>query len=364
MNRSNHTTATSRKDSSLTAINSTYYRYYTGSGNVEFIITGSALARLMATDHVSIAGVDGLSDAELETYANNYFTYRSDGTVLTEVSAGEGCSICGGQGTTTYSVIVNPHFDPSDRNSWEYERVQALSDGTVNTEFYSGANQLLLEDTWDGSTTAHSITYNKYDAYGNVIQSAEPAAIASYSSGGAELTVTFNAHSGLITDYNYYLSTDTQATSTTPGGVTGYLKSTDVKQGSAGALDLQSSQDYRVVNNVVYVNSTTTYGLAGQNDPRTTNYTYTFSGGVMTSMMTALPAASASTGGTSTARPTSTEVYDSLGRVVWTIDAAGSFSFTGYYPATGAVNEEIDDVDSALPSAGAAIASFKPRLDF
>ena len=59
---------------------------------------------------------------------------------------------------------------------------------------------------------------------------------------------------------------------------------------------------------------------------------------------TALPAVPTAEGGTGSS-PTSTDVYNSLGQLVWSQDANGSISYTAYDPATGAVNEQIQDVN-------------------
>ena len=82
----------------------------------------------------------------------------------------------------------------------------------------------------------------------------------------------------------------------------------------------------------------------------TTTYSYTFypdngpTGSAIETETTSLPAVSTADGGTGSA-PTSSDVYNSLGQLVWSQDANGSISYTGYDPATGAVTEQIQDVN-------------------
>ena len=95
-----------------------------------------------------------------------------------------------------------------------------------------------------------------------------------------------------------------------------------------------------------YTSSSTQYQNAGGSGAETTTYSYTFfpdneaTGAAIETETTALPAVPTADGGTGSS-PTSTDVYNSLGQLVWSQDANGSISYTAYDPATGAVNEQI-----------------------
>ena len=159
------------------------------------------------------------------------------------------------------------------------------------------------------------------------------------------------------------------ATTTTPGGVDGWVDQTAVAQGQAAALlpfgssggpILQSSTDYIAAtldgqNFSYFTNSTTAY----QNDDGTgaevTSYQYTFylSSAAVTAPTietetTILPVVSTSQHGSGQANST-TDVYDTFGRVVWSKDAAGVISYTEYDQNTGAVVEQIQDVSCRTP---------------
>ena len=63
-------------------------------------------------------------------------------------------------------------------------------------------------------------------------------------------------------------------------------------------------------------------------------------------MTTTLPVVSTARTATGTAATTEV-VYNALGQVVWSMDANGSISYTAYDPATGAVVQQIQDVNMA-----------------
>ena len=250
--------------------------------------------------------------------------------------------------------------------------MQTRADGSTVTTYDNIDGLTILQDTWNGVTgdgSQHSITYNTYDGYGNVLDAYQPSAVASYTEGTTTLTVTATG-GGLIDVYAYYSSTT--ATCTSPGNVAGYLEESGVQHGSGGSPVWQTSMDYiaHTTNSITvyYTNSTTAFGTDG-GDARTTTYGYTFvssgdvpygAGPEIASVTTTLPTVSTTQHGSGTAAA-STDIYNSLGQVVWSRDAAGSISYTAYDPATGAVKEQIQDADvdstnsSAYPSADWAL---------
>ena len=77
---------------------------------------------------------------------------------------------------------------------------------------------------------------------------------------------------------------------------------------------------------------------------RPTSYTYTFNNAAIASMTTTLPVVGSSENGTGAAAQT-TDVYNSYGQLVWSMDGNGAISYTQYDPASGAVIEQIQDVN-------------------
>ncbi len=212
-----------------------------------------------------------------------------------------------------------------------------------------------------------------YDNDGNVIESAQPSAVTGYTftNSGTGLDVTLN-DTGLIDVSAYYASTT--ATTTTAGGVAGYLQASGVQEGSSGKPDWQSSVDY-IAATGSGADATTIYetcdstqyqddcsywtpptpastaSLAGANTT-IDHYQFNLSGPVpaIVSQTTVLSVVGNGQNGTpaqhgSGTATASTDVYNSLGQLVWSKDADGSISYTAYDPATGAVVEQIQDAN-------------------
>ena len=174
-----------------------------------------------------------------------------------------------------------------------------------------------------------------------------------------------NPTAGLIDVNTYYPSNPSpQATATTPGGVAGWayqtaetqgLQQAEIPIGESDGPIVQTSTDYiasPTVNGITcyYTNSSTQYQNADGSGAEVTKYGYTFNGVAIASETTALPVVTDGTGGTvdehgSGTPNSSTDVYDTYGRVVWSQDANGAISYTAYDAATGAVIEQIKDVD-------------------
>jgi RHS repeat-associated protein len=378
----------------------TYYRYYEGGSSaddVKYVFNTAAFARLVSNkvpngDQGNLAATiaylnDYSDDAVLQQYADNYFTYNSDGTVFSETTSGTGDSSSGGQGTVTYAYKFSGQ--PDGPNTWYCETIETLGDGSVVTTFDNSAGQVLLSDTASSSLSGaqHSITWNEYDANGNLILAAEPSAISSYTvptddndNPTGALNVTWSGsgsqygYVGLVDVSAYYASTAANG----PGGVTGYLQASGVQQGIYGTPVWQSSVDYiaATLNGVTvyetadstqyqdYLTTTnnvppTPSSTSSDPDADTTSYEYTFypagqlpagSGPVMETETTLLPTVGNGENGQpaqngSGTPNSSTDIYNTYGQVVWSKDAAGSISYTQYDPATGAVVEQITDAD-------------------
>ena len=148
------------------------------------------------------------------------------------------------------------------------------------TTFDNYQGQTILQDTWNGVSgggSQHQDVYNYYDSYGNVTDSHQPLAVASWSVSGATLSVSVNSSSGLV-DVNQYDESSTTATTSTAGNVLGYLEESGVNLGSGGSTVWQLSMDYKAnttTNSVFYTNSSTVHSTAGDGG-QTTDFTYSF----------------------------------------------------------------------------------------
>ena len=147
------------------------------------------------------------------------------------------------------------------------------------------------------------------------------------------------------------LASQDDLTAAAGGGLTLNGPATDLPGVGQGAATLYETsrwtQYQQAYSNATPPTPASTASLAGA---ETTTYSYTFypdngpTGSAIETETTSLPAVSTADGGTGSA-PTSSDVYNSLGQLVWSQDANGSISYTGYDPATGAVTEQIQDVN-------------------
>jgi YD repeat-containing protein len=349
------------EDASGNPIGTNYYRYYTSgtgtSGQLKYSFGAEAYARLTAALGT---GVDSLTDAQVDDYADQYLQYDSSGRVTSVTNAGAGDSTGTGQGTFTYSYTTNS--SPSellDPNVWQTKTVETQPDGTTNTVYTNASGQVMLTVYTDASSNKW-ITYNRYDSVGRLILTANPSAVSGYNDSYGDLMnyVSGNAQylsdsSGLITEYTY--GSSTTATSSTAGDVLGYVKEIDITHGETGTAVPQEvlsylsntaggATVYQVASSTVYRNDNGTGG-------ETTSAAYTYYSGTnqIESVTTTLPTITTAQNGSNSANTTTT-VYDTFGRPVWTKDAGGFSNYTQYDTLTGAVVKQITDVDTSLTS--------------
>ncbi len=133
------------------AVDTTYYRYYTGSntagdlnapgeiGRLEFVFNTASLQRMTA------AGIDYLTEPDnvVAPYADQDFQYDADGQVLSDTAQGSGA--------VTYTNT--PSGLPDGMNTWSNKQVetQTVNGATITTTTFTNyAGDALLTDTWNG----------------------------------------------------------------------------------------------------------------------------------------------------------------------------------------------------------------------
>ena len=387
-------------------LDTSYYRYWQAQAPgrtrspIRLVVTGDSYARLRA------AGVDPFTstDADIKPFADHYFRYQAWNDynafshsstsykvrfqVIEEVAQGAGCSACaGGQGSFKFDYWVNSATNDVETqyNVWRFKTKEYLpdttnadanSDGIIdaaqwddndyNVVYTNEVGQPMLKVFVDAVGTIGSpsdgqkwISANRYDDQGRLVWSAAPSAITGYDETKADLLNAVNGNfsyvldtAGLITTTAYYVSTDTQATTTASGGVTGYYKSTSVRRGETGSDVLQHSQDYikAVSGNLTFhpVNSETVYRNDNGTGAQTTTYAYTFHNGTVEpeSVTVTYPAATALQNGSGSADLHVT-YFDRLGRPTWTKDEAGFIQYRDYDGLTGQLKTYIEDVNTA-----------------
>src|SRR6185437_13396791 len=212
--------------------------------------------------------------------------------VTETVVQGAGCSCSGstGEGTYTYAYTANPiPPSPSNNNAWATQTVETRPDGNKNFVYTNTVGEVMLRAFVDmtdaGNPTLAAgnsgtpafaatddvwVTYDKYDNQGRLLLEAQPSAVSviTYSmlqtleydalnaspsnpnpslpnsdvigyNSSSGMYQFLNANSGLINLTNY--GTTTNATSTTPGDVLGYLKNDQIQDGYTGTLILQDA---------------------------------------------------------------------------------------------------------------------------
>ncbi len=383
-------------DGADNVLDTTYYRYYTPADSdysngyrngLKMVFSGPSFARLQA----AVSNPFTAADAAVRPYADDTFQYDGLHRVTDEVVQGAGDDrdpTWQGRGHFTFQYTLNPSTTAQPGyNSWSLKTVETLPDGNQNIVYTNAYGQVMLHDFVNpANANQRWVDFYKYDNAGRLVLHAQPSAIQPDQNNppkyyddtfvepapasAADLLklvngnyVYLNDSAGLIETTTYY--TSTTATEPPPpdlptaGGVAGYVQDTFLQQGELGGagavkqshtdywLHRASAQNggatvYPVADSWVYTNNDGTGG-------RQTSYSYSWQSNVsglttqMQSMQTTLPVVSAAQHGPATAATTTT-VYDSYGRAVWTQDAGGFIGYTAYDQATGAVIKTIQDV--------------------
>jgi RHS repeat-associated protein len=327
-------------------------------GGLKYFFDADSYARLAA----AVSSPLSASDASVAPYATNYFEYASDRRVTKEIAQGAGSSASGGLGTFTFAYT--PSSNTPGYNSWAVKTVETLPDGNQNIVYSNAYGEQMLKAYKDITSGAQTIDFYSYDSQGRLIMHANPSAVSGYDDTNADLlnysggTYQYlRDDTGLIDITDYY--SDTTATATTAGDVTGYLEDHQEQEGQQGSLVMQDRQTYfsRTGSSSTYypVATMTTYGGTYGTDPRTTSYSYTWYSGTVqmqSETVTQPPIVAAQNGPASSTSDTAnadttTQYFDAYGRVIWSRDGGGFLTYTQYDNATGAVIKQIDDVNTA-----------------
>jgi len=326
-------------------LGTTYQRYYQSGDTKGFVHGLKYLVSPASYEQMLNAGItpETASDAVIATYADLYFEYDS----------GQRVTLMREANTYTWTFAYTASANANGYNNWKMKTVETLPDGNQNLVFTNYAGQVMLKVFQSGTSKWYE--YYQYDSQGRTILFAESSAVASYSEGAPGL-VTLNGSTGLIHVYDYY--TSTSATTTTPGGVAGYLQDTKVKQGGSGSAILLGAWQYiaseQIGNNTVYpLASETAYQSAsgGGSSPTVTSYSYLWYAGTLQTQLrtTTLPVISSGQNGDGNPY-TRQEYMDVYGQVTWQQDELGFLTRTQYDDASGAVLQTIQDVDTSLVS--------------
>lgn len=240
------------EDADGNPIDTDYYRYYVqGEANgythgLKYVLDGDAFARLSdVTDPFSA------DDSLVAEYADHYFQYDDTHRVTLHTVQGAGASDSGGLGTFTYSYFTGSNADGT--NSWRFKTIETLPDGNQNVVYCNSLGEVMLKVLVDYNGTPTTSddkaypVYYQYDDAGRILWTASSSALGAFAattsdsswesysdlvgySSGAYANILPNT--GRI-DVNAYYG-ETAATTSTAGGVAGYLWYQAVQQGYEG----------------------------------------------------------------------------------------------------------------------------------
>lgn len=323
-----------------------YYRYYKTASSIGFkhglryVLDSDGWARMqeMGLDPLNLTAV---SDATLAGYASDYFEYDSENRVTRSVRHG---------GTQTFTFSLLSSDNASGRNWWR-RSIETQPDSATVTTYYNNTNQPVLKILKKG--TDEWPEYWEYNSEFRETLHATSSAIASFtepSTASQNFTVTLKASAGLIETKEYYPTSGGGA-----GSAPGYLKLTNVKEGSSGtaikqrevtyvARTVGTDTIYKTADSKVYRDT-----AGGGSNPATTSNTYTWRGATFAVLQHTVTPPVVGTGENGTGATTSrVTVFDDFGNAQWRKNERGRIDYAVHDRLTGALRFRIDDADTSL----------------
>ena len=365
-----------------TADDTYYYRYYTDGDRVhclELALTPQEFQNVEnPTDEGGLkrARSDRASDTQLIPYSSAYYNYNTDRQVIS--------ATVGGIYTYTYAYSSGTLVD--GYNNWQTETIETRPDLSTYTVFANYIGESIATDPKDSSNN-HWYTYtlygtNSYDAAQPVLE-AQPSAVGSCTFDGTNLSVTLNPTSGVLDEYDYYGPGGiTEASPTTPlaGANTPPRPATpsatcNLRRCSTATTSSRHRPPTRSIPVRIMPTPDRLTAIRRRFTPRprqrptawptipptaqsTTTYNYTFYTNTLQpqEIDTTEPIVTGAQNGSGVAATTA-DYYDATGNPTWSRDGRGVLTAYGYDPITGAVTEEIDDVNTANPGGNPGVSA-------
>ena len=357
-----------------------YYRYYTDAAHahlLEMALSPEGFANAAATNPNPTA----LSNSNLEQYSSVDYTYNLDRQVTSATLDG----VTG----RVYQYAYNPGSSSTEYNASTEQTVETRPDGSTYTVYTNFLGEVLVADLASSAAPpVHSATMYQYggdssDSYeaGLVILEAAPSAV-SIAAGSLNFgSYSVKSGSGLFYEYDYYASTAGNISDTQAGGVAGYLETeklldgdSQFQQASADTLETYTYyahtgladpdpahqysatiyptatvETYATANDLTDNTATTTAYYVWWTVPVDDVYEPTLQPKLVT---TAEPAVSIGQNGPGSTGPVAGEYYNAAGELAWMTDGRGALTAYICDPVTGAVTEEIDDVNTGNNNPG------------
>ncbi|MEJ7594318.1 MAG: hypothetical protein WKF77_22505 [Planctomycetaceae bacterium] len=312
---------------------------------LKYVLNPDAFDRLSADPSVSDPFTAG--DAIVSQYADYYFEYDEQHRVVRESTNG------GGQ---VYAFSYQESSFTNGYNSWKTKTVETLPDGSMNTVFCNYAGRTMLKTLKSGSDEwCH---FFEYDSAALITMQASPSAITGYDQTKADL---MNKVSG---NYQYLRDSSGLITTYTRHAPTGWLTLMSVQEGELGTSAKVREWEYAVAGGTSGSSSSSSAGgnvtwalskqidypdAAIQTTKIETTFAYTWYTGTyqVKQKTTTLPVISTDQNGSGTAA-TRKEYFDEYGNQTWQMDERGFITRVKYDIATGAITQQIQDVDTSV----------------
>ncbi|MEZ6129153.1 MAG: hypothetical protein R3C59_10765 [Planctomycetaceae bacterium] len=349
-------------------VGTNYYRYYlqlpgtassssSSSGRssptpvhlLKYVLGPEEFLRL--TNDPSVTDPLTASDAIVSQYARTYFEYDSHRRVTKEIVFG---------GASTYSFAYEESSFENDYNHWKWKTTETRPDGLQFIVYSNYAARTMLTVLKDG--TDEWLDFAKYDSNGHMILHASAAAISGYDEQYADLLHEQSGNyeylrdsSGLIATLAYHQQSGYVASQKlqegelgTPGNLNDYeYVACYVTQAGGGSSSSSSSGGAAVPTWVT--SKKIEYPDASSSTTKIeTAYVYTWYDNTyqVKQKTTTLPVISTAQNGSGTAA--TKEYFDEYGNLTWQMDERGFITRTKYDIPTGAVTQQIQDVDTSV----------------
>jgi len=322
-----------------------------------YVLNPAAFERIVADGHDPFT----VSDSTISQYADYFFDYNDVGQVIKE-------TVKSGSQTFEFDIVTSGFSD--DLNHWTTRTTETLPDGNQNIIYANVGGQTMLKVFKSGSD--EWLTFWRYGSDARVSLRAHASAISGYDEAYPDLlhwdsgTGTYEYlrdHDGLIETFTYHQPSGNRASESLQQGQLGesipvhawsYCKcgnDCDCNSSSSSSSSSLSSSSGET-GGVWFLRSATDY--PDDSDPdRTilTQHCYSFYDGTcaVKQRITTLPVVPTEQNGSGSA-DTNRQYLDIYGNQTWTMNERGFITRMAIDIPTGAINQQVDDVDTSLYS--------------
>ncbi len=362
----------------------TYYRYYrqldlsssssssSGSSSsggsssgplsvhlLKYVVLPDSFERLSADP--SVTDPLSASDAIVAQYADNYFEYDQSRRVTRELIKG---------GSQSFQFAYSESSNSNGYNSWKYKTTETLPDSSLRIRYCNYAGQTML--SVDKSGADQWCEFWLYNEQARIILHAEPSAISGYDDQYADLLHKVGGdyeflkdNDGLIETFTYHFESGWRASQSLQRGEFGssiklrefeYVSCCGASSSSSSSSSASSASSGSSSSGTAgtvcrwFLSKSTVYPSdTDQTVKQVTSYAYTFYSGTcaVEEKTTTYPVVSADQNGSGVAA-TVREYFDINGNLIWQMDERGFITRTKYDVATGAITQQIQDVDTSV----------------